>query len=86
MMIEKVARAIAIQDGMPDIGQPLPLYSRLARAAIEALAANVTDEMVEAAQQTLSFSSYPDPWQHPDIVRRVVSASLRAALSEDKGE
>jgi len=91
-MIEKVARAITLAryHGLPsemlEDEDDIHWWGHQAddaRAAIEALAANVTDEMVNAY--------YRERWKQVGLsadepsIKDTLSASLRAALSEDKG-
>lgn len=76
--IEAVARAICGRYNR-GAGDKWWAYEDVARAAIEALAANVTDEMASAAQDRLC---YADLLPKDAIMRDAISDSLRAALSD----
>lgn len=78
--IEKVARAIeAVVMERLSVGVSDSAAHHMARAAIEALAANVTDEMLSSARIPLGLDSYDMPDEN---LRRAISAAIRAALEE----
>ncbi len=88
-VVEKVARAMAQADGL-QIGEASDFaewhweeYVEPAKAAIRALAANVTDEMVNAFSRERPAHYFPlSKWG--EDTRRAISAALRAVT--DKGE
>lgn len=79
-IIEKVARAIeAVVMERLNVGVTDSAAHHMARAAISALADNVTEEMVDAFQ---FGGPYPDDCEIPDddILGKCIAASIRAVL------
>lgn len=85
--VEAVARAICESvgpEGSSDVRSPMgdwPSWQDSkpqARAAIEAFAANVTPEMIEAFHNAMEPHTDGEGWHYD----RAIAAAIRAALSE----
>ena len=80
-VVESVARAIARAHGIFDEDE-VDSWREEARAAIEALAANVTPRMVDAAKSECGFDDVDRPLAlvKDESVRKLIAAALRASL------